>query len=73
MYVLGASLGPLATGMLSDFFARRAMTLAGASAMAEQFRAGGLHDAMYVIPALELVCAVVLWAGSRTIRSDIRR
>jgi MFS family permease len=66
MYVLGASLGPLVTGMLSDAMARRAMEAAGSSVMTEAFRASGLHDAMYVIPALALVCSGVLFAGSRT-------
>jgi predicted MFS family arabinose efflux permease len=66
MYVLGASLGPLVTGMLSDALARRAMEAAGSTVMSESFRASGLHDAMYVIPALALVCAGVLFAGSRT-------
>ena len=70
MYVLGASLGPLLTGMLSDALAHRAMLAAGSSAMTEVFRASGLHDAMYVIPALALVCAGVLFAGARTMRAD---
>jgi len=72
MYVLGASLGPLVTGMLSDSFARRAMEAAGSTVMSESFRASGLHDAMYVIPALALVCAGVLYAGSRTMLADSR-
>lgn len=72
MYVLGASLGTLITGALSDFFARRAMAAAGTSVMAESFRASGLHQAMYVIPALALVCAATLFAASRTIGTDIQ-
>src|SRR6185295_2451635 len=52
MYVLGASLGPVVTGMLSDAFARQAMEAAGSAVMSESFRASGLHDAMYAIPAL---------------------
>jgi MFS family permease len=66
MYVLGASLGPLVTGMLSDAMARRAMEAAGSSVMTETFRASGLHDAMYLIPLLALICAGVLFAASRT-------
>lgn len=73
MYVLGASLGPVATGMLSDHFARQAMQAAGASEMAEPFRAAGLHDAMYVIPVLMTACALVLFAGSRTVAADMQR
>jgi MFS family permease len=72
MYVLGASFGPVALGAISDFFARRAMSAAGATEMAEPFRAAGLHDAMFVIPALALLAALVLFAGSRTVTADIR-
>jgi predicted alpha/beta hydrolase len=73
MYVLGASFGPLATGMLSDHLARRAMNAAGSAAMTEQFRAVGLHHAMYMIPTLALVCALVLFAASRTVSADMGR
>ena len=72
-YVLGASLGPMATGMLSDTFARRAMAAAGAGAMAEPFRAAGLHQAMYVIPVLATLAGLALFAGARTIAADIQR
>ncbi len=72
MYVLGASVGPLVTGMLSDSFARRAMEAAGSAVMTEAFRASGLRDAMYVIPALALVCAGVLFAASRTMLASSR-
>jgi len=73
MYVLGASLGPVATGFLSDTFARRAMAAAGATAMAEPFKAAGLRDAMYVIPLLAFLAGLVLFAGARAIGADIRR
>ena len=73
MYVLGGSLGPLATGMLSDYFARRAMTAAGGTVMRETFKAEGLHSAMYVIPILCLVLAVVLYIASRTVSRDMAR
>jgi MFS family permease len=71
MYVLGASMGTLVTGALSDKMAHAAMVEAGATQMTEAFRAVGLHDAMYVIPALALVCAFVLFAGSRTVAADM--
>jgi MFS family permease len=58
-YLGGASWGPLLTGRLSDFLARRSGLAAEAS------RAVGLHDAMYVIPALAVVLAVVLWVAGR--------
>jgi MFS family permease len=58
-YLGGASWGPLLTGRLSDFLARRSGLPAEAS------RAVGLHDAMYVVPALALVLAAVLWLAGR--------
>jgi MFS family permease len=73
MYVLGASFGPVGTGMLSDHYAQRAMAEAGATAMTEQFRAVGLHSAMHVIPVLCLALAVVLYASSRTVGRDMAR
>jgi predicted MFS family arabinose efflux permease len=62
MYLCGASFGPLFTGALSDRMARAA---AGAGPLTEAARAYGLRDAMYVIPALSVVLALVLWAGAR--------
>ena len=61
-YLGGAAFGPLLTGMLSDRLARHA---AGAAAVTEAAKAIGLHQAMYVVPALALVLAVVLWGGAR--------
>jgi len=74
MYMLGASLGPVATGRLSDFLARRAASLAGvaASPLPEPFRALGLHQAMFIVPALTIVLAVILFAGAATTEKDIR-
>jgi MFS family permease len=62
MYLCGASFGPLVTGGLSDHFARAA---ADAGVITEAARALGLREAMYLIPALSLALAAVLWAGSR--------
>jgi MFS family permease len=64
-YLGGAAFGPLATGMLSDRLARHA---AGASAISEAARAIGLHQAMYLIPAMALVLATVLWVGANSAR-----
>ncbi|HKO57187.1 MAG TPA: MFS transporter, partial [Thermoanaerobaculia bacterium] len=69
MYVLGASFGPLATGLVSDFFTRRA----AAGLPLEPFRGEGLHNAMYLVPALSIVLAVVLFAGARTVGKDMER
>ena len=73
MYMCGASFGPLLTGELSDVLARRAATLAGSATVTEAFRATGLQQAMLVIPALSVLLALVLYLGSRTIRSDVQR
>lgn len=67
MYFLGAVLGPLATGWLSDYFARRA---AGSATVTELHKALGLHDAMYLIPALDVALVLVLYAASRTVTGD---
>ena len=65
-YLGGAAFGPLATGALSDWLASRA---AGASVGSEAARAIGLHQAMYLIPAMALALAAVLWAGARASRN----
>jgi MFS family permease len=73
MYVLGASLGPVVTGMLSDHFAHKAMVAAGATQMAEAFKAIGLHSALYAVPVLAILASLVLFAASRTLEKDIRK
>jgi MFS family permease len=77
MYVLGASFGPLATGMASDFFTRRAAQAAGAAAAVgkalEPFRGGGLHAAMFLVPLLCAILALVLFAAARTVGRDMDR
>jgi predicted MFS family arabinose efflux permease len=75
MYLAGASLGPVGTGMMSDYFTSQAATAAGITDQSvrtlEPFRAAGLHAAMYVIPIFVTLLAVVLFAASRTVRKDI--
>jgi hypothetical protein len=39
----------------------------------EPFRAQGLHTAMYIVPVLAVILALVLFAASRTIRKDVER
>ena len=73
MYVLGASLGPVGTGILSDHFARQAMIAAGETHMTEAFKAVGLHHAMYIIPLLAVLAALVLFAAATTVEKDMRR
>jgi MFS family permease len=97
MYVLGASLGPVGTGLASDYFTFRAASAAGAVQplpfgalmlaefrslvgeskgfdlrALEPFRAEGLHTAMYIVPILAAVLALVLFAASRTIKKDVQ-
>jgi MFS family permease len=69
MYLCGASFGPLLTGHLSDYMARRAMHAAGAVSLAG-FRAVGLQQAMVIMPILSLALAIVLYFGSRTMSHD---
>ena len=73
MYVLGASLGPLITGVLSDHFAKKAMREAGTNVMTEAFKATGLHSAMFVIPALCVALAFVLIIASLAMPRDVKR
>ena len=72
MYLCGASFGPLLTGRLSDFLARRAMHAAGAVRL-EGFRAVGLQSAMVIMPILSVALAIVLYLGSRTMNEDVAR
>jgi MFS family permease len=61
MYLCGGAFGPLLTGSLSDYFARRA----GAG---ETARAVGLHHALFVVPVMCVVLAAVLWGAARATR-----
>lgn len=69
MYVLGASLGPYLTGLLSDRLTARAAAAAG-SASLEAFRAEGLHGALHLVPALALLLALVMFAAARRAPAD---
>jgi MFS family permease len=96
MYVLGASFGPVFTGLASDYFTFQAASAAGAVAplpfgdlmlaefrsligeskgfdlrALEPFRAQGLHTALYIVPILATILAVVLLAASRTVKKDV--
>jgi len=68
MYLCGASFGPVITGNLSDRMALHAAVAAGSPVVTEVFKAIGLRQAMLIIPALSVALAVVLFAGSRTVR-----
>jgi MFS family permease len=64
MYLCGGALGPYATGALSDYFAGPLPT--------EAARAAGLRQAMFVIPALSVVLAAILWAAARVMPRQSR-
>lgn len=70
MYLLGAVWGPIVTGAASDFFARRA---AGLATLTEAHKAQGLHDAMFLMPLLNILLVLVLLAASRTVAGDLQR
>ncbi|HVR70528.1 MAG TPA: MFS transporter [Vicinamibacteria bacterium] len=70
MYLLGASLGPWGTGLLSDALAARAAAESGALLVDERARAVGLHQALYVVPVLSALLSAVLFAASRTVERD---
>jgi predicted MFS family arabinose efflux permease len=77
LYVLGASLGPVGTGLLSDRFTARAARAAGVFAATPQalepFRAAGLQAAMEILPFFLLLLTLVLFAASRTTARDRER
>src|SRR5262249_22970145 len=98
MYLLGASLGPVGTGLVSDYYTFQAASAAGEGQpppvggliaagicslggetegvdprAAEPFRAQGLHTAMYIVPILAAILAVVLFAAPRTVKNDVAR
>ena len=43
------------------------------AAGSEPFRAEGLHSAMFIVPAIAAVLAVVLFAASKTVKNDVAR
>jgi MFS family permease len=77
MYVLGASLGPVGMGALSGYFTRSAARAAGVTETTfvalNPFSSQGLHTALYIIPVLGVLLALVLFAGSRTVTKDMER
>ncbi|MEN3331809.1 MAG: hypothetical protein V7641_1174 [Blastocatellia bacterium] len=77
MYVLGASLGPLGMGYLSDHFKVKAAQAAGVTEFTfetlKPFEGQALHSALFIIPVLGFLLALVLFAGSRTVTKDMDR
>ena len=70
MYVLGGAFGPVVVGGLSDHFSHAAMLASGSEIMLEQFKALGLHHALYVIPVALLVTAIFLYFAARQFKQD---
>jgi hypothetical protein len=65
--------GSLITGNLSDRMARKAAAAAGSPVITEAAKAIGLQQAMFILPAMAIALALVLYAGSRTIEADMRK
>jgi len=77
MYLLGASLGPVVMGRLSDHFMLAAAADAGVTAAAgpalEAFKGVGLRQAMYVVPALNLMLTLCMLVAARSVPRDIEK
>lgn len=77
MYVLGASLGPLGMGFLSNYFTRSAARAAGVTDVSFQalrpFAAEGLHLALYIVPIFGVLLGIVLFGASRTVANDMEK
>ena len=71
MYILGGAFGPVVVGALSDHFSNAAMLASGSEIMLEQFKAIGLHHALYVIPVALFITAIFLFFASRKFKDDI--
>jgi MFS family permease len=73
MYLLGGALGPYVVGVISDYFTKVAAASDGIDpghAAFESYRAVGLHSAMYVIPVLCVVLAVVMLVAAISLRNE---
>lgn len=77
MYLLGASLGPVVMGQLSDHYMLAAAAAAGVTDTAgpalERFKGIGLRQAMYVIPVLNLILTACMMAAARSVPRDIEK
>ena len=77
MYLFGASLGPYATGFLSDMYTTDAARAAGITeltpAALEPFKGAGLLKAMQVIPVFNVLLAGCMFAASRTVGNDLNK
>jgi MFS family permease len=69
MYLL-AAFGPVITGGVSDYFANQAAAADGVARVGDWHKAVGLHQAMYLIPALGVLLVGALFVASRTVLKD---
>jgi len=72
MYLF-AAFGPVVTGSLSRSFAARAAAAEGSAAVTDWHRAIALHEALWLVPMLGGLLAVVLYFASRTVTGDYER
>ena len=70
--IMGGALGPVVVGHLSDHYAEAAAVAAGATAMTEQFKAAGLHDAMMAVPVALFISALAVLLAARHFQADAR-
>lgn len=79
MYLIGGAFGPTVIGTTSDYFAHSAAVADNkqfdqlSAAEQEPYRADGLHDALYALPAVCLVLALTLFAGAGTVNRDVEK
>jgi MFS family permease len=77
MYAFGGALGPTVIGQTSDYFANQAAATDGVdlttldAAGKLPYRAYGLNSALYALPVTSLLLAGTLFAGARTVNSDV--
>jgi MFS family permease len=72
LYLLGGAFGPMVVGWLSDHYSTEAMHAAGAIDMTEEFKALGLHSALFLIPVTLLLTAIFLFLAARTFPADAK-
>ena len=72
MYLF-AAFGPVVTGSLSRHFATRAAAAGGSEVVTDWHRAVALHEALWLVPVLGGLLAVVLYFATRAVTGDYER